>query len=91
MAGTSSSAYRPIEAPTLGPPSHGRPPPPNPPADPLVVAPGEVNGSSWVCVSLSSLAVIHRHPAPHRQVEAVGPTPLFMGEHVQNIATATTR
>ena len=34
----------------------------------LVVAAGEANGLLWVCVSLSSLAAIHRHPAPQWHV-----------------------
>ena len=48
----------------------------------LVVAAGEANGSLWVCVSLSSLGVIHRQPAPQWQVEVVGRTPPSMGEPV---------
>ena len=66
------------------------PPPPSPLPEPLVVAAGEGNGSLWVGVSLSLLAAIHRQPAPQWQVEAVGRTPLFVGECVQKNALATT-
>ena len=90
--GKGSLCPRPL-APNPTSPNRPTPPPPNQPTQApgaMVVAAGEANGSLWVCVSLSLLAAIHRQPAPQWQVEAVGQTPLFVGERVQNNALATT-
>ena len=48
------------------------------------------NALLWVCVWLVSLAVIYRQPAPPRQAEAVGRTPIFVEEYLQNSPLATT-
>ena len=77
------SKYRP---PLVIPCTHTPPSPHSP-----VVAAGETNGPVWGCASFGSLAAIHRHPAPQWQAEAVGRTPMFVGERVQNGPLATTQ
>ena len=72
----------PPELPNLEPPPLPLTLPNPPPSQRLVVAAGETNGPLWACASLGSLAAIHRQTAPQWQVEAVGRTPLFVGERV---------
>ena len=48
----------------------------------LMVAADEAGDSLWVCVSLGLSAATHRQPAPKWQVDAVGRTPLPVGERV---------
>ena len=90
VSAQSCPSYPPPYHPPHTPYSPPTPPPCNLPVPSLVVTAGEANGSLWVYVSLSSLAAIHCQPAPQWQVEAVGRTPLFVGECVQNSALATT-
>ena len=56
-----------------------------------MVAASETCGLLWASALLGSLVAIHRQPAPQWQAAAVGRTPLFVGERVQNSPLATTQ
>ena len=74
--------------PQIAPPA---PPPPTPTHPPGTG--GRGGWGEWPVVGLCLiwlLAAAHRQPAPHWQAEAVGRTPLFVGERVQNSPLATT-